>query len=231
MDSWDSDTWLIGGVAAGVVLLAVLVGVVPWIRRGRRKRRELAQELLMSTGEMRDLSARVNALLAHNSIQPAAARAVRPPPAEASVETAESSVEAELSPLIVATLDAPEAVVEAATVIEAEPAVEAMVEVEAVVEAVVIQIPAQRAPRDVELLSAVVANRPQWLPAKPLRESLIKTASLAHGVRHALSADVRDRIAVEMQLEVRRSRRHRKEQMKALRKYLRGTGGRGSGPL
>jgi hypothetical protein len=76
-------------------------------------------------------------------------------------------------------------------------------------------------PREAQLVHAIEAGRPHWVPVKPLRETLVKTVSLAHGVRRALSPDNRDRIRLEMQAEVRRSRRQRKAELKAVRKYLR----------
>lgn len=76
-------------------------------------------------------------------------------------------------------------------------------------------------PRDAQIVHAIATSKPQWVPAAPLREALIKTVSVTHGVRRALSADNRDRIMLEMRVEVRRSRRLRKAEMKAVRKYLR----------
>lgn len=43
-----------------------------------------------------------------------------------------------------------------------------------------------------------------------LRETAVKAASLAHGVRRALDAETRNRIRFEMRREVRRSRKQRK---------------------
>jgi hypothetical protein len=76
-------------------------------------------------------------------------------------------------------------------------------------------------PREAQLVHAIEAGTPHWVPAKPLREALVRTVALGHGVRRALSPDKRDRILLEMRAEVRRSRRQRKAEMKAVRKYLR----------
>jgi hypothetical protein len=76
-------------------------------------------------------------------------------------------------------------------------------------------------PREAQLVQAIEAGKPEWVPAKPLRQALVKSVSFAHGVRRALSPDNRDRIRLEMQAEVRRSRRQRKAEMKAVRRFLR----------
>lgn len=47
------------------------------------------------------------------------------------------------------------------------------------------------------------------------RESAIKAAGLAHGLRRALSAETRNRIRFEMKREVRRSRKQRRADLKA----------------
>lgn len=47
------------------------------------------------------------------------------------------------------------------------------------------------------------------------RESVIKAAGLAHGVRRALSAENRNRIRFEMKREVKRSRKQRRADLKA----------------
>jgi hypothetical protein len=54
-----------------------------------------------------------------------------------------------------------------------------------------------------------------------LRETVVKTASLAHGVRRALSPSVRNRIRFEMRQEVRRSRKQRRADLKAAQRHLR----------
>ena len=47
------------------------------------------------------------------------------------------------------------------------------------------------------------------------RETVIKAAGLAHGLRRALSAETRNRIRFEMKREVKRSRKQRRADMKA----------------
>lgn len=47
------------------------------------------------------------------------------------------------------------------------------------------------------------------------RETVIKAAGLAHGLRRALSAETRNRIRFEMKREVKRSRKQRRSDMKA----------------
>ncbi len=51
-----------------------------------------------------------------------------------------------------------------------------------------------------------------------LRESVIKTAALAAGLRRALSPEVRNRIRFEMKREVKRSRKERKVMLRAARR-------------
>lgn len=52
------------------------------------------------------------------------------------------------------------------------------------------------------------------------RESVIKAAGLAHGLRRALAADTRNRIRFEVRREVKRSRRQRRADLKtALREH------------
>ncbi len=52
------------------------------------------------------------------------------------------------------------------------------------------------------------------------RETLIKAAALAHGLRRGLSAETRNRIRFEMRREVKRSRKQRRADFKAaLRDY------------
>jgi len=53
-----------------------------------------------------------------------------------------------------------------------------------------------------------------------LRDTVVNAASLAHGVRRALSPQVRHRIRFEMKREVKRSRKERKAEVReALREY------------
>lgn len=51
-----------------------------------------------------------------------------------------------------------------------------------------------------------------------LRESLVRTASLAAGLRHALAPEVRNRIRFEMKREVKRSRKQRKSDLRQARR-------------
>lgn len=51
-----------------------------------------------------------------------------------------------------------------------------------------------------------------------LRESVIKTAALASGLRRALSPEVRNRIRFEMKREIKRSRKDRKLMLRAARR-------------
>jgi hypothetical protein len=90
-----------------------------------------------------------------------------------------------------------------------------------VITGLVLEADADTTPREAQLVQAIEAGRPQWVPAKPLREALIRSVSLGHGVRRALAPDMRDRILLEMRAEVRRSRRQRKAELKAVKRYLR----------
>ncbi len=54
-----------------------------------------------------------------------------------------------------------------------------------------------------------------------LGESLVRLASLGYGVRRALSAENRNRIAFEVKREVRRSRKQRRREEKLARQHLR----------
>ena len=51
-----------------------------------------------------------------------------------------------------------------------------------------------------------------------LRETVVKTASLAHGLRVALAPETRNRIRFEMRQEVRRARKLRRAQLKEARR-------------
>jgi len=53
-----------------------------------------------------------------------------------------------------------------------------------------------------------------------LRESLIRTASLAAGVRRALAPEVRNRVRFEMRREVKRSRKERRLRLRLARREL-----------
>ena len=51
-----------------------------------------------------------------------------------------------------------------------------------------------------------------------LRETVVQTASLFHGVRRALSPENRNRIRFEMRREVKRSRKQRRADLRAARR-------------
>jgi hypothetical protein len=53
-----------------------------------------------------------------------------------------------------------------------------------------------------------------------LRETVVKAASLAHGVRRGLAPATRNRIRFEMKQEVRRSRKQRRTDLKHARRDL-----------
>jgi hypothetical protein len=53
-----------------------------------------------------------------------------------------------------------------------------------------------------------------------LRETVVKAASLAHGVRRGLAPATRNRLRFEMKQEVRRSRRQRRADLKAAQRDL-----------
>ncbi len=57
-----------------------------------------------------------------------------------------------------------------------------------------------------------------------LGESLVTIFSFGHGLRRALSAENRNRIAFEVKREVRRSRKQRRREEKQVRRHLRATG-------
>jgi hypothetical protein len=57
-----------------------------------------------------------------------------------------------------------------------------------------------------------------------LGESLVRVLALGHGVRRAMSAENRNRIAFEMQREVKRARRQRRRDVREARRYLRNGG-------
>lgn len=52
-------------------------------------------------------------------------------------------------------------------------------------------------------------------------EPLLRTAAVLHGVRRALAPETRNRIRFEMKREVRRSRKQRKQDMKAAYRQMR----------
>ena len=57
-----------------------------------------------------------------------------------------------------------------------------------------------------------------------LRESVVKAASLAHGVRRALEPETRNRIRFEMRRELKRARRERRAEVRAARRVVRARG-------
>lgn len=75
--------------------------------------------------------------------------------------------------------------------------------------------------REVQLVAAIEASKPEWVPSKPVREALVRAVAYGYGVRRALSPEKRDRILLEMQAEVRRSRRQRRAELRSARRYLR----------
>jgi len=73
---------------------------------------------------------------------------------------------------------------------------------------------------DPDRLPARVSVKAPAFADAVLRESFVQTASLAQGVRRALSAETRNRIRFEMRRELKRSRKARKVELKeALREY------------
>ena len=51
-----------------------------------------------------------------------------------------------------------------------------------------------------------------------LRETVVRAASLAHGVRRALAPETRNRIRFEVKREIRRSRKQRKADLREARR-------------
>jgi hypothetical protein len=79
------------------------------------------------------------------------------------------------------------------------------------------------------LITGLGSPRRSPLPAVPalpapefadlvLRESLVRAAALAAGLRHALAPEVRHRIRAEMKREVKRSRRQRRADLRQARR-------------
>ena len=54
-----------------------------------------------------------------------------------------------------------------------------------------------------------------------LRETVVRAASLAHGVRRGLAPETRNRIRFEMRREVRRSRKQRRSDLREAQQFLR----------
>jgi hypothetical protein len=65
---------------------------------------------------------------------------------------------------------------------------------------------------------AVPAVPPSLFADIVLRETVVQTASLFHGVRRALSPETRNRIRFEMRREVKRSRKQRRADLRAARR-------------
>lgn len=65
---------------------------------------------------------------------------------------------------------------------------------------------------------AVPAVAPGLFADIVLRETVVQTASLFHGVRRALSPETRNRIRFEMRREVKRSRKQRRADLRAARR-------------
>lgn len=59
-----------------------------------------------------------------------------------------------------------------------------------------------------------------------LRESLVRVASLSHGVRRALSPETRNRVRFEMRREVKRARRQRRSDVRDARRAWEAAGRR-----
>ena len=75
-------------------------------------------------------------------------------------------------------------------------------------------------PHDREPLSAASRIEGRLFADIVARETVIKAASWTHGLRHALSAESRNRLRFEMRRESKRSSRQRKADVKeALRQY------------
>jgi hypothetical protein len=83
----------------------------------------------------------------------------------------------------------------------------------------------------VEFVITGLGQEPETQPPPPtldravfadivLRETVVKAASLAHGVRRGLAPESRNRIRFEMKQEVRRSRTQRRADVKAARRDL-----------
>jgi type II secretory pathway component PulJ len=64
-----------------------------------------------------------------------------------------------------------------------------------------------------------------------LRESVVKAASLAYGVRRALDPATRNRIRFEMRREMKRARKERRAEVRAARRVVRARGRAAVDPL
>ena len=73
---------------------------------------------------------------------------------------------------------------------------------------------------DVPAVSGPVRMEPRTFADILAKETVVRSAGLAHGVRRALAPETRNRIRFEMRREVKRSKRDRKAEMKqAWREY------------
>lgn len=102
-------------------------------------------------------------------------------------------------------------------------------------EFVITSLPQHVAPPSVPASAAATASAPAGSPVSAslsagafatvaLRDSVVKGASLVHGVRRALSPENRNRIRFEMGREVKRSRRQRRRDLREARRHLRRSG-------
>jgi hypothetical protein len=67
-------------------------------------------------------------------------------------------------------------------------------------------------------IEAVPAVAPGLFADLVLRETVVQTASLFHGVRRALSPETRNRIRFEMRREIKRSRKQRRADLREARR-------------
>jgi hypothetical protein len=72
-----------------------------------------------------------------------------------------------------------------------------------------------------QLVGALAKQRDQSLLRARAVDVVVRTVALGHGVRRALSPDVRDRAAAEAHVARRRSRRERKREEREARRLLR----------
>ncbi len=79
-----------------------------------------------------------------------------------------------------------------------------------------------RVPRPTHLDPAAEVARiePALFADLVLRETVVRAASLAHGIRVALAPETRNRIRFEVRREIRRARKQRRVQLKAARRDL-----------
>lgn len=70
-------------------------------------------------------------------------------------------------------------------------------------------------------LVAALARQRERAAGRPVVAVAVRAMALGHGVRRALAEENRDRIAIAMRLEMRRSRRARREEERAARRIVR----------